>query len=112
MSRKNREGIVYSTNPDFEFEKAGAEKSEALAPAAQLLYVWLDSKSRKGKTVTLVRGYKGSEEDLELLGRSLKTHCGTGGSVKEGEIIIQGDFREKVVAYLSKGGYKVKRAGG
>jgi len=111
MSRKNREGIVYSTNPDFKFEKEPA-KPETLPPAAQLLYVWLDSKSRKGKTVTLIKGFKGTVDDLEILGRSLKTLCGTGGSVKDGEIIVQGDFREKVLAYLSKNGYKVKRAGG
>jgi translation initiation factor 1 len=111
MSRKNREGIVYSTNPDFKFGKE-PEKQETLPPAAQVLYVWLDSKSRKGKTVTLIKGFKGSADDLETLGRSLKTLCGTGGSVKEGEIMIQGDFREKVMAYLSKNGYKVKRAGG
>jgi len=112
MSRKNREGIVYSTNPGFKFEKDSPERAETLPPAAQLLHVWLDSKSRKGKTVTLIKGFKGREDDLEMLGRSLKTHCGTGGSVKEGEIIIQGDFREKVVTFLSKGGYKVKKAGG
>ena len=111
-SRKNREGIVYSTNPEFKFEGNAQEGSETLPPAAQLLYVWLDSKSRKGKTVTLVKGFKGSGDDLEALGRKLKTHCGTGGSVKDGEIIVQGDFREKVVALLSKDGYKVKRAGG
>jgi translation initiation factor 1 len=111
MDRKKSGGIVYSTNPDFKFgEEAGAE---ATLPAnQQMLYIWLDSKARKGKTVTLIRGFKGSEPDLENLARQIKSLCGTGGSVKNGEIIIQGDFREKIIAFLNREGFKTKKAGG
>lgn len=111
MSSKRREGIVYSTNPDFLFETQASEQ-EMLTPGQQLLFVWLDSKARKGKTVTLIKGFRGSTKDLEALTAELKRSCGTGGSVKEGEIIIQGNFREKIMAFLTGRGYKVKRAGG
>jgi translation initiation factor 1 len=111
MNRKKSGGIVYSTNPEFKFGEETA--SLVTLPASQqLLYIWLDSKARKGKTVTLIKGFKGTEPDLESLARKIKSLCGTGGSVKGGEIIIQGDFREKVILFLMKEGYKTKKAGG
>jgi translation initiation factor 1 len=111
MNRKKSGGIVYSTNPEFKF---GEETTSlvTLPASQQLLYIWLDSKARKGKTVTLIKGFKGTEPDLENLARKIKSLCGTGGSVKGGEIIIQGDFREKVILFLTKEGYKTKKAGG
>jgi translation initiation factor 1 len=111
MNKKSRNGIVYSTNPDFHYEQEGPVR-ETLPAAQQQLYVWIDSKGRKGKTVSLVRGFKGADKDLEVLARELKALCCTGGSVKNGEIIIQGDFREKILLFLSGKGYKVKKAGG
>jgi translation initiation factor 1 len=112
MSTKKREGIVYSTNPDFVFEADSSQQEVTLPPGQQLLYVWLDSKARKGKVVTLIRGFLGTLEDLERLAAELKRSCGTGGSVKDREIIIQGNFREKILNYLADKGYKVKKAGG
>jgi len=112
MSRKNREGIVYSTNPDFMFESDSAGQEVTLPPGQQLLNVWLDSKARKGKIVTLIKGFIGRPEDLDKLATELKKKCGSGGSVKDGEVIIQGNFREKIVACLAGKGYKVKKAGG
>ena len=103
--------IMYSTNPDFEFEK---EIDDTVTPPQnqQDLRIMLDKKNRGGKAVTLVTGFKGRSEDLEVLGKMLKTKCGVGGSVKDGEIMIQGDVRDKVMAILQKDGYKVKKAGG
>jgi translation initiation factor 1 len=112
MVSKKREGIVYSTNPDFVFDQDGKPEEITLPPHQQLLYVWLDAKGRKGKTVTLIKEYKGSTDDLEALATELKKSCGTGGSVKDGEIVIQGDFRDKIMAFLTAKGYKTKRAGG
>lgn len=109
---KKRLGVVYSTNPEFQFESGMKKAQQTLPPDQQLLYVRLDRKNRKGKTVTLVDGFKGTEEDLKLLGRELKSRCGTGGSAKDGEILIQGDFRERVIALLVDKGFKVKRSGG
>lgn len=111
MSKKknkgNSGGIVFSTDPDFRpYEEE--EQKETLPPSQQKLKVRLETKHRGGKTVTLVEGFAGKEEDLEALEKKLKTHCGTGGSAKDGEIIIQGDQREKVKAYLIKAGYSVK----
>jgi translation initiation factor 1 len=112
MSKKNKpdaRGFVYSTDPNFRFEE-GPGSSDTLAAAQQKLKVRLDTKHRAGKAVTLVEGFIGKEEDLEDLGKKLKSFCGTGGSAKDGEIIIQGDQREKVMQWLSKNGYtKVKR---
>jgi translation initiation factor 1 len=112
MSRKNREGIVYSTNPEFNYTNEIQQNITTLPPNQQFLYVWLDSKSRKGKTVTLIKGYKGDGRDLDTLARVIKKVCNTGGSVKDGEIIIQGNFRDKVMSFLLNEGYHVKKAGG
>ena len=98
-------GFVYSTNPNFSFEEE-RKATETLPPAQQKLKVRLDTKHRAGKAVTLIEGFTGKEEDAQDLGRKLKNFCGTGGSVKEGEIIVQGDQREKVMQWLLKNGYK------
>lgn len=97
-------GFVYSTNPDFQFEEESSV-TETLPPARQRLRIQLDTKQRGGKAVTLITGFVGKEEDLQDLGKKLKTFCGTGGSVKDGEIIVQGDQREKVQQWLGKNGY-------
>ena len=94
--------MVYSTNPDFEYETEAPENIPTLPPQQQELRVWLDRKSRAGKQVTLVRGFRGSEEDLRALASMLKNRCGVGGSAKEGEIIIQGDFRDRCLLYTSR----------
>ena len=109
---KKRLGMVYSTNPDFEFEKEEEEISETPEPSLQKIYVSLDKKNRKGKTVTLISGFTGKEEDLKSLGKMLKTRCGVGGTTKEGNILIQGDFRDKIIELLKNEGYNVKRSGG
>lgn len=108
MSRKNKpdtRGFVYSTDPDFSFAEENNHQ-ETLEPIQQKLKVKLDTKHRAGKAVTLIEGFAGKTEDLEELGKKLKSFCGTGGSAKDGEIIIQGDQREKVVQWLLKNGYK------
>jgi translation initiation factor 1 len=102
------DGLVYSTDPQFKPSVESPEEQETLPPAQQVLKIQLETKHRAGKTATVVFGFIGKEEDLEILGKQLKSHCGTGGSVKEGEIIIQGDHREKIRAYLAKAGYKTK----
>lgn len=112
MSGKNKpdkRGYVYSTDPDFKFEEE--QKSfETLLPAQQQLKVRLDTRRRAGKAVTLIEGFIGKEEELEELGKKLKTFCGTGGSARDGEIIIQGDQREKVMQWLGRNGFtKVRR---
>ena len=108
---KQRLGMVYSTNPDFEYSTNEEPEQATLAPSQQNLRVWLDRKQRGGKQVTLVKGFVGSEEDLAELGRMLKSRCGVGGSAKDGEIIIQGDFRDRIVDILTREGYKAKKAG-
>ncbi|MGB5028054.1 MAG: translation initiation factor [Chitinophagaceae bacterium] len=108
MSKKNKPdsmGFVYSTNPNFSFEEE-RKATETLPPAQQKLKVRLDTKHRAGKAVTLIEGFAGKEEDAQELGKKLKSFCGTGGSVKDGEIIVQGDQREKVMQWLLKNGYK------
>lgn len=108
---KSRLGMVYSTDPDFAYTTAGAEELETPAPAQQDLRVWLDRKHRGGKVATLVRGFVGRDDDLQALARLLKTRCGVGGAAKEGEIIIQGDHRDRVVEILTRSGYRCKKAG-
>ena len=109
MSKKNKNdkhGFVYSTDPNFRFEEQPDELRETLIPKEQKLKIRLETKHRGGKTVTLIEGFVGIEEDFEDLGKKLKNFCGTGGSAKEGEIIIQGDQREKVLQWLLKTGYE------
>jgi translation initiation factor 1 len=108
MSKKNKpdnKGFVYSTDPNFQFEQEN-ESTETLPPAQQKLRVRLDTKHRAGKAVTLITGFIGTNEDLEELGKKLKNFCGTGGSAKDAEIIVQGDQRDKVLQWLLKNGYK------
>jgi translation initiation factor 1 len=103
-------GFVFSTNPDFSFDPGQEPETELPAAEKQLLIVRLDRRQRGGKEVTLVEGFRGPLPELEELGRRLRTHCGTGGSVKEGAVLVQGDVRDKVLAYLHKQGYaKAKR---
>ena len=109
---KQRLGVIYSTNPDFQYRSEEDEEPETLSPGLQKLYVSLDRKHRKGKVVTLVEGFTGTGDDLKVLGKELKSSCGTGGTVKDGEILIQGDFRDRVCQALEKMGYVVKRKGG
>ena len=103
MSDKN--GFVYSTDPNFKFENDQEASTETLFPKQQKLKIRLDKKHRGGKTVTLVTGFIGKEEDLETLGKKLKNYCGTGGSAKDGEVVIQGDQRDKVLQWLQKNEY-------
>ena len=114
MSKKNKKriNVVYSTNPDFEFEEEQHEEPETRSPNQQLIYVSLDRKNRGGKEVSLVEGFIGTEEDLKDLAKILKRKCGVGGSVKNGDIIIQGNFVKKVIALLNDLGYRVKQKGG
>ena len=112
MGKKIQGGLVYSTASDFKQVTQEEEEIHTLAPSEQDLRIWLDSKSRAGKPVSLIRGFIGSARDLEQLGKTLKTKCGVGGTVKDGEILIQGDFREKILKILIESGYKAKKAGG
>lgn len=104
--KNDRRGFVYSTDPNFKFEEEKQEARETLTPKEQKLRIRLETKHRGGKTVTLIQDFIGKEEDLEELGKKIKNYCGTGGSVKEGEIIIQGDQRDKVLQWLLKNGYE------
>lgn len=107
---KNKVGVVYSTNPDFLYQYEDDEPQVAtLPPQQQKLRVSLDRKQRGGKQVTLVSGFVGTDDDLADLGKMLRTKCGVGGNAKDGEILIQGDHREKVVALLTALGYKAKQ---
>lgn len=105
-------GFVFSTDEEFDPNQYSEEDVQALKPEEQQLEAHYSSKGRSGKKVTVVKGFVGSDEDLQALGKDLKKKCGVGGSVKEGEIIIQGDVRDKVMAYLKELGFKVKRIGG
>ena len=106
---KKKLNVVYSTNPDFEYEQEETPQEETIAKEKQLLRIKLDTKQRRGKAVTLITGFVGQESDLNDLGKLLKVKCGVGGSVKDGEIIVQGDMRNKVLAILQKEGYKKVR---
>ncbi len=108
---KNRKNIVYSTNADYEYETNTEKEPETLPPELQNLTVQLDKKNRKGKTVTLVKGFAGQTDDLKKLQKLLQSKCGTGGSIKQNEIIIQGDFRKKIHHYLAEMNYNVKIIG-
>ncbi len=107
MSKKklNSSGLVYSTDPNFKLEDEKTDNIETLSPSQQLLKIKLDTKQRAGKVVTLIQGFMGKEDDLTDLGKKIKSFCGTGGSVKENEIIIQGDNRDKILSFLIKQGY-------
>ncbi len=106
---KERLGVVFSTNPDYEYDTGAEEQPQTLPPGRQNLRVWRDSHGRGGKVVTIVRGFVGSDDDLQELGRLLKKRCGVGGAVKEGEIIIQGERRDQVTAILTAEGYRCKK---
>jgi len=113
QNRKSREGIVYSTADSFEYSyKSEDQNQDTLKPAQQNLKVMLDKKQRAGKKVTLISGFVGTEDDLKELGKKLKSKCGVGGTVKEGEVLIQGDFRDRVLEILLAEGFKAKKAGG
>ena len=103
-------GFVFSTNNNFEFQKE--ESEETLAPKKQYLEAHFSNKGRGGKTVTIITGFVGEEDDLKTLGKLLKTKCGVGGSVKDNEIVIQGNYRDKIMEILKKEGYNIKRVGG
>lgn len=106
---RDRNGIVYSTDAQHAYDYGQADEPATLPPGQQQLWVALDRKGRGGKQVTLVTGFVGKNEDLAQLGKALKTFCGTGGAVKDGQIVVQGEFRDKVVQKLEKEGYRVKR---
>jgi translation initiation factor 1 len=106
---KKRLGVVFSTNPDFAYTQEETPEEVTLEPSKQNLIVSIDRKGRGGKQVTLVSGFVGTSDDLAELGRTLKVKCGVGGSAKDGEITIQGDFRDRVTSLLKDMGYKAKR---
>ena len=108
---KVRLGVVFSTNPDYKYQTEQQPETESLAPERQNLRVWLD-RLKGGRVATVVRGYVGSDEELAALGKELKKSCGVGGTTKDGEIIIQGDHRDRVIELLTKSGYRCKKAGG
>jgi translation initiation factor 1 len=105
---KERLGVVYSTKKDFEYDKDEAQQTETIRAEKQNLKISLDKKQRKGKVVTLISNFVGNEDDLKELARMLKNKCGVGGSAKDGEIIIQGDVRQKVLELLQKEKYKAR----
>lgn len=117
MSKKNndwkkRDGVVYSTSNDFEYNQGDQDAAETLSPSQQKLKVLLDKKARAGKQVTLVEGFVGTEDALKELGKLLKNKCGVGGTAKDSEILIQGDHRDKVLQVLLQAGYGAKKSGG
>ena len=112
MGKNKKKNIVYSTNPDYNYAFDEEEAGETLAPEDQLLYVSIDRKQRKGKEVTLVEGFIGGADDLKELSKFLKSKCGVGGASKDGEIIIQGNLKDKIADLLESKGYKVKKKGG
>ena len=112
MSKKKKQHVVYSTNPDFQYDFEEDQEQDTLPPENQLLYVSIDRKRRAGKEATIVEGFVGESEDLKDLGRTLKSKCGVGGTAKDGEILIQGNFRDKVFDILIDMGYRAKKKGG
>ena len=112
MSKKKRIDIVYSTNPDFGYSHDEDEGLDTLAAKDQRLYVSVDRKQRAGKEATLVEGFIGSDEDLKQLAKKLKSKCGVGGAAKDGVILVQGNFKDKVYELLVADGYSVKKKGG
>ncbi|MDR0693864.1 MAG: translation initiation factor [Prevotellaceae bacterium] len=106
---KRRSGIVYTTSPGFVYEQEHCQEQATLPPAQQKLVVTIDRRRRAGKQVTLVSGFVGCDDDLQTLAKTLKTQCGVGGTAKDGEILLQGDFRDRLVTLLNAAGYKAKR---
>lgn len=111
-SKKERINVVYSTNPNYQYEEEQDDIQETLPNNQQVLYVSIDKKQRAGKEVTLIEGFVGLEDDLKELGKLLKSKCGVGGTVKDGEILIQGNLRDKIIEILQKEKFGVKRKGG
>jgi len=106
---KERLGVTYSTDPDYKYQFQGETEEETLPADKQLLRIALDKRNRGGKTVTLITGFRGANDDLVALGKMLKVKCGAGGSAKDGEIVVQGDFRQKILEILTKEGYTKSR---
>ena len=112
MSKKKKLNVVYSTNPDFDYSYNEDEEMELLPANEQRLYVSIDRKKRAGKEVTLIEGFVGPSEDLKDLAKLLKSKCGVGGAAKEGDVLIQGNFKDKIYEVLVKEGFSVKKKGG
>ena len=112
QKKQRFEGVVYSTDSNFDYESEEEEIIETLPPRQQKLKVLLDKKARKGKVVTIIDGFVGQDEDLQNLAKTLKQKCGVGGSAKDGELLIQGDFKQKIFELLKSLDYQVKLVGG